>query len=735
MQPADSPERRARALLVAYACHPHRGSEGGTGWNRALEAARFLDTWVICEEHEFGSSVRRYLDQHGPIPGLQFHFVPQRPWESLLWHVPGLGYVAYNLWQRRAMRAAVRLHEEHHFDLVHQVNFSSYREPGYLWKLDVPFVWGPFGGTQNFPWRFLGRAGLGSALVESLRIACNDLQLRLSPRVRRAARRAAVLVAANSHTQRAFARVHGVQPLLMADTGVRPPAAACSASKTRDPTGPLRILWVGELEHRKGLGLLLDALPRLPADIAYQLRVVGDGRRSRAWQRLVRRRGLDQHVTWTGRLPHDQALEQYPWADVFVFSSLRDNLGTVILEALGAGLPVICLDHQGAHDVVTDQCGIKIPVTTPQRVIDQLAQALARLARDPVERERLGRGALERSQQYLWSRLGDDMAAVYRRALGKTLNSAATVSSDAAAAGPAAHAPANRWIELRRRAAANVAVPLRALLGSRARQQFGILLYHRVIEPVDARRIPPWSVTRQRFRQQMEGLLAHGYTPWPLRQVIEYHAAGRPVPARVFVVTFDDGYQCLYHEAWPILKQLGIPSTVFLVTAYLDSDRVLPFNDCRGDGSQPIPRAWQRSLSARQCEEMLSSGLVELGSHSHTHLDFQQHPELLRSELDTSLQILRERFHLRDAAFAFPFGAYAPSLATEVQDAGALCALTTHHELVSHRRSPFGWGRLSVERYDTSATLAAKLDGWYSLAQTLWRQWRNGVSRSVAVQP
>ena len=54
-----------------------------------------------------------------------------------------------------------------------------------------------------------------------------------------------------------------------------------------------------------------------------------------------------------GWLPHQEAIAQYAWADAFVFSSLRDTTGTVVVEALAAGLPVICLDHQGVHDVVT----------------------------------------------------------------------------------------------------------------------------------------------------------------------------------------------------------------------------------------------------------------------------------------------------------------------------------------------------------------------------------------------
>jgi glycosyltransferase involved in cell wall biosynthesis len=118
-----------------------------------------------------------------------------------------------------------------------------------------------------------------------------------------------------------------------------------------------------------------------------------------------------------GKLPRPEVLDQYRWADVFVFTSLRDTTGTVVLEALAAGLPVICLDHQGARDFVTDQCGIKIPVTTPGQVVDGVRDAIVTLAQDPDRRRQLSAGAVARAQEYLWSRNGERLAAIYRQVL------------------------------------------------------------------------------------------------------------------------------------------------------------------------------------------------------------------------------------------------------------------------------------------------------------------------------
>ena len=202
-------------------------------------------------------------------------------------------------------------------------------------------------------------------------------------------------MAATSTVQHDFSRFLGVTPSVISDVGIT--RITDISRPLRSAQEPLRILWSGVMQLRKALPLLIDALAQMPRDVPYCLRVLGKGKYLESWRRLARRRGIDRRIEWLGWLPHEQALRQYAWADVFAFTSLRNTTGTVIAEALAAGLPVVCLDHQGAHDVVTEDCGIKIPVTTPREVIGGLREAFVRLARDPAEGERLSRGAVQRA--------------------------------------------------------------------------------------------------------------------------------------------------------------------------------------------------------------------------------------------------------------------------------------------------------------------------------------------------
>lgn len=414
--------RRPRLFQAAYACEPYYGSEQAVGWNWALEASKTCDVYVACCEDDCRPPIERYLAENGPLPNLHFLFLPhtraERALIGLSRFVPHLHYAAFRRWHLRAYRRAMELHESIGLDLVQHVNFISFREPGYLWKMPTPMVWGPIGGMQNCPPQFLASLGL-RGISEGVRSLINTLQLRFGRRSRRAAAEADALLAANSTSQRLIKQVWGAEAVLLREYGIR---RILAEPYEPTPDGmPLRVLWVGRCEPRKGLHLLIDAVARLPGDAAVQLRLIGDGPLRSSLERRARRRGIAERIEWLGRVPHEQTLQHYRWADVFAFPSLRETTGTVMLEAFAHSVPVIALDHQGARDLVTDQSGVRVPVTTPDETVSALADALSRCARDRDEVARLSHGARQRANEFLWHAQGRRMAQVYKQVLGGRL--------------------------------------------------------------------------------------------------------------------------------------------------------------------------------------------------------------------------------------------------------------------------------------------------------------------------
>jgi peptidoglycan/xylan/chitin deacetylase (PgdA/CDA1 family) len=287
-------------------------------------------------------------------------------------------------------------------------------------------------------------------------------------------------------------------------------------------------------------------------------------------------------------------------------------------------------------------------------------------------------------------------------------------------------AAAGKWVGGR------AALLLDATFGSRAGESFGILLYHRVAEGRNGVQPPTMNVTPERFRQQLEGLLGSGYRFRPLPEAVAAALAGEPTPPKTVVVTFDDGYQNTYLHAWPVLRELGIPATVFVVTGYLDSSAPFPFDDWGRKHQRQIPAVAWRPLTWEQCAEMERSGMIEIGSHTHTHRDMRHRAEEFAGELRTSLDLLKQRLGPGPRTFSFPFGGVrggfaGPELQEAARSSGVTCALTTEIGLVGPAADPFSWGRLEVIDDDTSRIVKAKLDGWYNWMGTAREAFRTAV--------
>jgi peptidoglycan/xylan/chitin deacetylase (PgdA/CDA1 family) len=234
----------------------------------------------------------------------------------------------------------------------------------------------------------------------------------------------------------------------------------------------------------------------------------------------------------------------------------------------------------------------------------------------------------------------------------------------------------------------------------------GILAYHRIADPVPGVAPPTWNVTPARFRAQLEGLLARGFRPVPLRTLL----VPAPAPAHRFAITFDDGYENVFTAALPILRALSIPATVFVVTGQLGSQSPFPFDDWPAAGSAPAT-AW-RPMSVAQCAAIAADPLFEIGAHTHAHEDFRGRPDALAEDLRTCLGFLADRLSVRQPPFAFPYGSADAALTAVARQAGVSSALTMAEHRIRAGSDPFGWERFLVTGADTAATLAGCLDGW-----------------------
>ena len=188
--------------------------------------------------------------------------------------------------------------------------------------------------------------------------------------------------------------------------------------------GP-RLLFLGRIEPRNGLGTLLDAMPRILAHYPRALlTVAGDG----PWRCYYARRAreLGPSVRFVGQVFEDRPAH-YAAADLYLCPTTIASFGVTLLEAMACGTPMIVSDNLGFRSVIDggDEA-VLLPANDPVA----WAHATVALLGDPDRRAAMGRAGVRKAARYSWPRIAREELAVYERELAPTAKARVKPTSD-----------------------------------------------------------------------------------------------------------------------------------------------------------------------------------------------------------------------------------------------------------------------------------------------------------------
>jgi glycosyltransferase involved in cell wall biosynthesis len=395
-----------KVLISAFSCAPGRGSEPGLGWSVACQAAATCEVWVMIDEHnrswiEQNDEARRQFRGTLVFVGL--------PWPlSRLFSISWFGYLYYTLWQLAAFVVARRLHRTIHFDVVHHVTYQNSWIPVWMGFLGIPFVWNA-GGRECTPGRFLGFLSWRERLLEIIRGVVTYAVRIMTDRI--VARRAAVILSQSParHWPRG-ARVHNV-----ACGGLETAELINFRKNLAQAVRPFRVVSAGRLVGWKGFALGVRAFARLLEEVDdCEYWVIGDGPERRHLERMAANLGCLHRIRFLGWRGRAEVIKLFQEMDVLLHPSFHDAFGYVVIEAMMAALPVVCLDCGGPGGIVAGGGGIAVPLTSPENVLREMAAALIKLAKNDTLRKSLGYSAQYLVlNRYEWSRQGRRLREIY----------------------------------------------------------------------------------------------------------------------------------------------------------------------------------------------------------------------------------------------------------------------------------------------------------------------------------
>ena len=386
------------------------------GWNLLKQVARFHEVWALTHAED-PTAIERALERE-PVPNLRLQFVNlPRAFHPLL-RFQGGHQLYYYLWQIKAYAVAKKLHRKLRFDLFHHITYANDWMVSFIGAfLPIPYVRGPGGGAHRTPKGFQGEYSLGGRLWEIVR-ALGQWLFRHDPFFIKGQSRAQAILVCSPESVSKMPHKWADKVQMFPVNGISSNDLATGGQKPASD-GQFRVLSAGTLIRVKGFSLGIKAFKEFVVrNPRSEFRIIGSGPEESRLRTLIDGSHLHSKVELVPAIPRDELLAKMAACDVFLFPSLRDGGGAVVIEAMSAGKPVVCLDSGGPGMHVTKECGIKIAAHSPEDAAHQLAEALERLHQDETLRFQLGKAAKERAEKiYLWDRLGERLMEVYRHAL------------------------------------------------------------------------------------------------------------------------------------------------------------------------------------------------------------------------------------------------------------------------------------------------------------------------------
>lgn len=420
-------QRGPRVLLIAEAANPEWVSVPLVGWSLSNALAG------VCESH-LVTHVRNRdaIARAGLVEGRDFTAIDSeriaapvyrlarliRGGEGVGWtSLTALSAVSYYYFEHLLWKRFGDAILRHEYDIVHRITPLSPTTPSILARrcarASVPFILGPLNGGVPWPKHFDRARRKEREWLSYIRSVH-----KLMPAYRSMLASAAAIMAGSRSTLESI-------PAGLHDKCVYLPENAVDL--TRFPyvggapsSGPLRACFVGRLVPYKGPDMLIEAIAPLAREGRIILDVYGDGPLMPGLRSLVAKHGISSGVTLHGWIAHQELQARMRHTQLFLFPSVREFGGGVVLEAMSLGIVPVVVDYAGPGELVTSDVGYKVPLGTRAQIIARLQSLVSEIAAQPAGLQAKSAAARRRVQElFTWEVKARQVAEIYQWALGR----------------------------------------------------------------------------------------------------------------------------------------------------------------------------------------------------------------------------------------------------------------------------------------------------------------------------
>ncbi len=410
-----------KILLLAEACNPEWTSVPLVGFNtvQALSERRDLDIVLATHIRNREALQRREISNRIEIAYINNEWLAKplyhmgrmlRGGGSLGWTTNmAVNWPAYIAFEKQLGRRFSKRLRSGEFDLIHRVTPVSPTLPSPLASMtDVPMVIGPLNGGLPWPKQFPSLHKNEREWLSPIR----NIYQRL-PWYKSSYRRLTAVISGSRHTATEVPDCFNGQRFYLPENGIDPKRFEIASGWTA-PTKDFQFITVGRLVPYKGFDMVLQAMSESPVLKACKLLIVGDGPERQNLEELSSRLQLTERVKFAGWLPQSALSVELRNSQAFVFPSLREFGGGVVLEAMASGLPSIVMNYGGPAELIDEYTGILLEMAPREQIIEQLILAMEKLAMNEGLSRSLAENAIRKVHlRFTWDRKADQLRTIY----------------------------------------------------------------------------------------------------------------------------------------------------------------------------------------------------------------------------------------------------------------------------------------------------------------------------------
>lgn len=337
--------------MVAFSCQPEKGSEPGIGWNWALHAAKTQEVWVLTR-----SKMKKYIEPAVPEelkPRLHFCYAPS---SKMLREMTI--YLEYLLWQHTAYRCAKKICEEIKFDFIWHITWGNMFLPTYMYKLGIPFIWGPNGAAEQIPRCFIDSLPLTKRMVHKVKFFMGKYIMKF-PWIKKPIVKAKIIIARTTATKDLLPKTIQKKTMVHLESSVTKDNFVFPdyTDDILHELGKMNYIYSGRIIDTKNTLVLVDAIEKiLEVEPESKLHIIGTGDFETILRKKIEEKKLGKHIYLYGAVTRPILLKALSKCDAFLFPSLKEGASWSLLEAMYYQKPIVAFDVNGMHDTLDNKC-------------------------------------------------------------------------------------------------------------------------------------------------------------------------------------------------------------------------------------------------------------------------------------------------------------------------------------------------------------------------------------------